>query len=43
MSMFTQHTIESAPAASRRSMIAVAGKRGYLPAAVGPLPGVQPR
>jgi AhpD family alkylhydroperoxidase len=33
--MFTQHTIESAPPASRRAMAAVAGKQGYLPAAVG--------
>lgn len=32
--MFTQHTIESAPTASRRAMAAVAGKRGYLPSAV---------
>jgi AhpD family alkylhydroperoxidase len=35
MSAFTEHTIESAPAASRRAMTAVAGKQGYLPAAVG--------
>jgi AhpD family alkylhydroperoxidase len=35
MTMFTQHTIESAPAASRRSMTAVTAKQGYLPAAVG--------
>ena len=35
MTMFTQHTIESAPAASRRSMTAVSAKQGYLPAAVG--------
>src|ERR1700730_4822390 len=34
MTMFTQHTIESAPAASRRSMTAVTAKQGYLPAAV---------
>jgi AhpD family alkylhydroperoxidase len=33
--MFTQHTIESAPPASRRAMAAVTGKQGYLPAAVG--------
>ena len=33
--MFTQHTIESAPAGSRRAMTAVAGKQGYLPAGVG--------
>jgi AhpD family alkylhydroperoxidase len=33
--MFTQHTIESAPPASRRAMAAVAGKQGYLPAGVG--------
>ena len=32
--MFTQHTIESAPAGSRRAMAAVAEKQGYLPAAV---------
>lgn len=35
MTMFTQHTIESAPPASRRAMAAVAGKLGYLPAGVG--------
>ena len=35
MTMFTRHTIESAPAASRRSMTAVTAKQGYLPAAVG--------
>src|ERR1700753_1809333 len=35
MTMFTQHTIESAPPASRRAMAAVAGKQGYLPAGVG--------
>src|SRR6201987_4171138 len=34
MTMFTQHTIESAPPASRREMAAVTGKQGYLPAAV---------
>jgi len=34
MTMFTQHTIESAPPASRRAMAAVTGKQGYLPAAV---------
>jgi AhpD family alkylhydroperoxidase len=33
--MFTQHTIESAPPASRRAMAAVSGKQGYLPAGVG--------
>jgi AhpD family alkylhydroperoxidase len=33
--MFTQHTIESAPPASRRAMAAVTGKQGYLPAGVG--------
>jgi AhpD family alkylhydroperoxidase len=33
--MFTRHTIESAPAASRRPMTAVSAKRGYLPAGVG--------
>src|SRR6201990_2693751 len=33
--MFTQHTTESAPPASRRAMTAVAGKQGYLPAGVG--------
>jgi AhpD family alkylhydroperoxidase len=35
MTMFTRHTIETAPAASRRSMTAVTAKQGYLPAAVG--------
>jgi AhpD family alkylhydroperoxidase len=35
MAMFTRHTIESAPAASRRAMTAVTAKQGYLPAAVG--------
>ena len=35
MTMFTRHTIESAPAASRRPMTAVMTKWGYLPAAVG--------
>ena len=34
MTMFMQHTIESAPPASRRAMAAVTGKQGYLPAAV---------
>jgi AhpD family alkylhydroperoxidase len=34
MTMFTQHTIESAPPASRRAMAAVAAKQGYLPDAV---------
>jgi len=33
--MFTQHTIESAPSASRRAMTAVSTKQGYLPAGVG--------
>ena len=33
--MFTQHTIESAPSASRRAMTAVSSKQGYLPAGVG--------
>src|ERR1700753_212882 len=35
MTAFTEHTVESAPAASRAAMPAVAGKRGYQPAAVG--------
>ena len=35
MTMFTRHTIETAPAASRRSMTAVTAKQGYLPVAVG--------
>ena len=35
MTAFTQHTVESAPPAARRSMGAVAAKQGYLPAAVG--------
>lgn len=35
MTMFTRHTIESAPAASRRPMTAVTAKQGYLPAAIG--------
>jgi hypothetical protein len=30
MTMFTQHTIESAPSGSRRAMAAVAEKQGYL-------------
>jgi AhpD family alkylhydroperoxidase len=34
MLKFTEHTLESAPPASRRAMAAVAGKQGYLPAAV---------
>ena len=34
MTMFTEHSTESAPPAARRAMAAVAGKRGYLPAAV---------
>ena len=33
--MFTQHSIESAPPASRRAMTAVSSKQGYLPAGVG--------
>ncbi|GAB3587787.1 carboxymuconolactone decarboxylase family protein [Amycolatopsis endophytica] len=32
--MFTEHTLESAPAASRRLMEATARPRGYVPAAV---------
>jgi AhpD family alkylhydroperoxidase len=32
--MFTEHTIESAPAAARRSMTAATNHNGYLPAAV---------
>jgi AhpD family alkylhydroperoxidase len=32
--MFTEHTIESAPAAARRSMTATTNHNGYLPAAV---------
>jgi AhpD family alkylhydroperoxidase len=35
MTMFTEHTAESAPPASRRAMAAVAGKQGYLPVAIG--------
>ena len=35
MTMFTQYTIETAPAASRRPMTAVTAKQGYLPAAIG--------
>jgi AhpD family alkylhydroperoxidase len=34
MTMFTEHTTESAPPASRRAMAAVAAKQGYLPVAV---------
>jgi AhpD family alkylhydroperoxidase len=34
MTAFTEHTMESAPPAARRAMTAVAGKQGYLPAAV---------
>jgi AhpD family alkylhydroperoxidase len=34
MTMFTQHTFESAPPASRRAMTAITGKQGYLPVAV---------
>lgn len=33
--MFTQHTIESAPPESRRTMTSVVRKQGFLPAAVG--------
>ena len=33
--MFTVHTIESAPAAARRSMTAAMSHNGYLPTAVG--------
>ena len=33
--MFTEHTIESAPAAARRSMTATISHNGYLPTAVG--------
>jgi AhpD family alkylhydroperoxidase len=33
--MFTTHTIESAPAAARRSMTATISHNGYLPTAVG--------
>jgi len=32
--MFTEHTIESAPAGARRTMTATAGRLGYLPSAV---------
>jgi AhpD family alkylhydroperoxidase len=32
--MFTEHTIESAPAAARRSMTATANRLGYLPSGV---------
>jgi AhpD family alkylhydroperoxidase len=32
--MFTEHTIESAPAGARRAMTATAGRLGYLPSAV---------
>lgn len=32
--LFVEHTIESAPAGSRRAMVAVEGQRGYLPSAV---------
>ena len=32
--MFTEHTIDSAPPAARRSMAATAGHLGYLPSAV---------
>jgi AhpD family alkylhydroperoxidase len=34
MTLFTEHTTESAPPAARRAMAAVAGKQGYLPVAV---------
>ncbi|MBV9381625.1 MAG: carboxymuconolactone decarboxylase family protein [Streptosporangiaceae bacterium] len=34
MTMFTDHTPESAPPAARRSMTRVAGELGYVPAAV---------
>jgi AhpD family alkylhydroperoxidase len=34
MTIFTQHTIESAPPGSRRAMAAVTAKQGYLPDAV---------
>lgn len=33
MTVFTVHTVESAPAASRRALSAVEAKQGYLPAA----------
>jgi AhpD family alkylhydroperoxidase len=33
MTLFTEHTTESAPPAARSAMTAVAGKQGYLPAA----------
>jgi len=33
--MFTNHTIESAPAGSRRAMTATASHLGYLPTAIG--------
>jgi AhpD family alkylhydroperoxidase len=33
--MFTEHTIESAPAAARRSMTATISHNGYLPTAIG--------
>ena len=32
--MFTEHTIQSAPAGARRTMTATAGRLGYLPSAV---------
>jgi AhpD family alkylhydroperoxidase len=32
--VFTEHTVESAPAAARRAMTATAGHLGYLPSAV---------
>jgi len=35
MPAFTEHTIDSAPAGSRRAMNATVGELGYLPAAVG--------
>src|SRR6202012_3913838 len=34
MTVFTEHTTESAPSASRRAMTAVAAKQGYLPVGV---------
>jgi AhpD family alkylhydroperoxidase len=34
MTVFTEHTTESAPPASRRAMTAVAAKQGYLPVGV---------
>jgi len=37
--MFTNHTIESAPAGSRRAMTATASHLGYLPTAIGLMSG----